>query len=53
MLHIYTGICDVTRNLKNILHFGVNLGGVWVEVLKFNKHCSIFVLFDKKFPIWD
>jgi hypothetical protein len=26
-------------------------GLVWV--LKFNKHCSIFVLFDKKFPILD
>jgi hypothetical protein len=24
---------------------------VWV--LKFNKHCSTFVLFDKKFPILD
>jgi hypothetical protein len=29
------------------------LGGVWLEELKFNKHCSTFVLFDKKFPIWD
>jgi hypothetical protein len=30
-----------------------NLGGVWLEELKFNKHCSTFVLFDKKFPILD
>jgi hypothetical protein len=28
-------------------------GGVWFEELKFNKHCSTFVLFDKKFPILD
>jgi hypothetical protein len=27
--------------------------GVWFEELKFNKHCSTFVLFDKKFPILD
>jgi hypothetical protein len=30
-----------------------NLSGVWLEELKFNKHCNIFVLFDKKFPILD
>jgi hypothetical protein len=29
------------------------LGGVWFEELKFNKYCSTFVLFDKKFPILD
>jgi hypothetical protein len=29
----------------------IDSGGVWFEVLKFNKHCSTFVLFDKKFPI--
>jgi hypothetical protein len=29
------------------------LGSVWVEVLKFNKHYSTFVLFDKKFLILD
>jgi hypothetical protein len=29
------------------------LGGVWFEELKFNKHCNTFVLFDKKFPILD
>jgi hypothetical protein len=29
------------------------LGGVWFEELKFNKHCSTFVLFDKKFSILD
>jgi hypothetical protein len=29
------------------------LGGVWFEELKFNKHCSTFVLFDKKFLILD
>jgi hypothetical protein len=29
------------------------LGPVWLEVLKVNKHCSTFVLFDKKFPILD
>jgi hypothetical protein len=30
-----------------LVHLMVSL----VCVLKFNKHCSIFVLFDKKFPI--
>jgi hypothetical protein len=30
-----------------------DLGGVWFGVLKFNKHCSTFVLFDKKFSILD
>jgi hypothetical protein len=38
-------------------HFGwlwfQNSGGVWFGVLKFNKQCSTFVLFDKKFPILD
>jgi hypothetical protein len=29
------------------------LGGVWLEELKFNKHCSTFVLFNKKFLILD
>jgi hypothetical protein len=29
----------------------IPLGGVWFEELKFNKHCSTFVLFDKKIPI--
>jgi hypothetical protein len=29
------------------------LRGVWFGSLKFNKHRSIFVLFDKKFPILD
>jgi hypothetical protein len=29
------------------------LGGVWFEELKFNKHGSTFVLFDKKFLILD
>jgi hypothetical protein len=28
-------------------------GGVWLEELKFNKHGSTFVLFDKKFSILD
>jgi hypothetical protein len=28
------------------------LRGVWFGVLKFNLHCSTFVLFDKKFSIW-
>jgi hypothetical protein len=27
--------------------------GVWFEELKFNKHSSTFVLFDKKFLILD
>jgi hypothetical protein len=27
------------------------LGSVWLEELKFNKYCNIFVLFDKKFSI--
>jgi hypothetical protein len=27
--------------------------GAWLELLKFNKHCSTFVLFDKKFLILD
>jgi hypothetical protein len=31
----------------------LNLGSVWFEVLKFNKHCSTFVLFDKNFSILD
>jgi hypothetical protein len=35
--------------LLDIMH----LGPVWLEVLKFNKHCSTFVLFDKKFLILD
>jgi hypothetical protein len=30
-----------------------HLGGVLFEELKFNKYCSTFVLFDKKFPILD
>jgi hypothetical protein len=34
---------------KNILC----VRGVWFEELKFNKHYSTFVLFDKKFPILD
>jgi hypothetical protein len=29
------------------------LGGVWLEELKFNKHYSTFVLFNKKFVILD
>jgi hypothetical protein len=29
----------------------VFLQGVWLEELKFNKYCSTFVLFDKKFLI--
>jgi hypothetical protein len=28
------------------------LGAVWLDVLKFNKHRSTFVLFDKKFSIF-
>jgi hypothetical protein len=28
-------------------------GHVWLEVLKFNKHRSTFILFDKKFSILD
>jgi hypothetical protein len=31
----------------------IALGGVWFEELKFNEHCSIFVLFDKKISILD
>jgi hypothetical protein len=27
--------------------------GIWFEELKFNKHGSIFILFDKKFSILD
>jgi hypothetical protein len=30
-----------------------NLRPVWLDLLKFNKHCSTFVLFDKKFLILD
>jgi hypothetical protein len=33
--------------------FPNHLGPVWLEVLKFNKHCNTFVLFDKKFSILD
>jgi hypothetical protein len=29
------------------------LGSVWLHTLKFNKHGSTFVLFDKKFLILD
>jgi hypothetical protein len=29
------------------------LGTVWLEMLKFNKLCSTFVLFNKKFLILD
>jgi hypothetical protein len=29
------------------------LRGIRLEELKFNEHCTIFVLFDKKFPILD
>jgi hypothetical protein len=29
------------------------IGPVWLDVLKFNKHCGTFVLFDKKFLILD
>jgi hypothetical protein len=35
------------------LNTALVLGGVWFKELKFNKHCSTFVLFDKKFPILD
>jgi hypothetical protein len=43
------------RNLVFFLYmfFSENLGPVWLHMLKFNKHCSTFVLFDKKFPILD
>jgi hypothetical protein len=30
-----------------------DLGPVWLDVLKFNKYCSTFVLFDKKISILD
>jgi hypothetical protein len=36
-----------------MLIFSINLGGVWLKELKFNKYCSTFVLFDKKFLILD
>jgi hypothetical protein len=57
---------DVNTEVRVIHHIGLKnfdsawildvvvihcLGGVWFEELKFNKHCSTFVLFDKKFPI--
>jgi hypothetical protein len=29
------------------------LGSVWLEELKFNKYCNIFILLDKKFSILD
>jgi hypothetical protein len=32
---------------------GDQIRGVWREELKFNKYCSTFVLFDKKFLILD
>jgi hypothetical protein len=35
------------------MNIKLSLRGVWLEELKFNKHCSTFVLFDKKFPILD
>jgi hypothetical protein len=36
-----------------LLSLGISLGLVWLDVLKFNKYCSTFVLFDKKFSILD
>jgi hypothetical protein len=35
------------------VHHRIKQEGVLFEELKFNKHCSTFVLFDKKFPILD
>jgi hypothetical protein len=41
------------KNKRYPNHYFGRLGGVWFGVLKFNKHCSTFVLFDKKFSILD
>jgi hypothetical protein len=38
---------------KGLGNWASYLGPVWFGVLKFNKYCSTFVLFDKKFPILD
>jgi hypothetical protein len=46
-------MCKLTLITYNIIICLYNLGPVWLEVLKFNKHCSTFVLFDKKFSILD
>jgi hypothetical protein len=40
---------DVTKTIKTFQLF--SSGGVWFEELKFNKHCSTFVLFNKNFSI--
>jgi hypothetical protein len=33
---------------KVFINQQMHVRGVWLEELKFNKHCSTFVLFDKK-----
>jgi hypothetical protein len=37
----------------SLLSLGPRLRGCLIRVLKFNKYCSTFVLFDKKFLILD
>jgi hypothetical protein len=44
---------EVNTAVVHACIFGSISGGVWFEELKFNKHGSTFVLFNKKFPILD
>jgi hypothetical protein len=54
-----SGFClDVTLLIFDIIfllyiYTRLHLGHVLLKLLKFNKYCSTFVLFDKKFPILD
>jgi hypothetical protein len=52
-MYIYFGWTEYTGNALLSWQLSTISGGVWFEELKFNKHCSAFVLFDKKFPILD
>jgi hypothetical protein len=42
---------QIVRNIAIEETYNIRVCLVWV--LKFNKHCSTFVLFDKKFSILD
>jgi hypothetical protein len=44
MLYTYTGICDVTGNLKNFLHFGVKPRDKWTRCLR--------LYMDQQEPAW-
>jgi hypothetical protein len=49
-LYLYTATMEVCGSEEGMMF---TLRPVWLEVLKFNKYCSTFVLFDKKFSILD